>query len=71
MLSLIQFGFRKKCNIISFAVFHLVAEILKSFHNKTYCIRLFLDQREAFDTVNVEILVEKLKCAVLVAQLLY
>ena len=48
-----QFGFRRKCNT-TLAVFHLVvADLQKSFHNKTYCICLFLDIRKAFDTVNV------------------
>ena len=32
-----QFEFRKKCNT-TLAVFHLVANLLKSFHNKTCCI---------------------------------
>ena len=39
----------------------LVADLLKLFHNKTYCICLFLDLRKAFDTANVGIFVEKLK----------
>ena len=61
MLSLIHslIGIRKKLNT-TLEVFHLVADALKSFHNKTYCISLFLDLRKAFDTVNVEMRVDKL-----------
>ena len=42
------------------SVFHSVAALHKLFHNKTYCICLFLDLRKELDTVNVENLVEKL-----------
>ena len=45
-----QFGFRRKCNT-SLAVFTLVADLLKSFHNKIYCICLLKYLRKAFDTV--------------------
>ena len=52
-----QFGFQRKCNT-TLPVFHLVADLLKSFHNKTYRLCLFIDVRKEFDTVNVEIFVE-------------
>ena len=55
-----QFGVLRKFTI-TLAVFHLVADLLKLSHNKTYRIYLFLDIRKAFDTVNVEFFVEKLK----------
>ena len=49
-LRIIAFGFRRKC-YTTLAVLHLVAALLKLFHNKTYCICLLLDLRKAFDTV--------------------
>ena len=55
-----QFGFRRKCNT-TLAAFYWVANLVKSFHYKTYSISLFLNLRNAFDTVNVEILLETLK----------
>ena len=39
-----QFRFRRKCNT-TLAVFHLVANLIKSLQHKTYCICLCLDIR--------------------------
>ena len=47
-------------NIMLLDSFLLAVDLLKSFHDTTYCICLFLDLRNAFDTVNVEIITEKL-----------
>ena len=44
-----QFGFRRNCT--THAVFHLVADLRKSFHNKSDCTSLFLDLRKVFDNV--------------------
>jgi hypothetical protein len=54
-----QFGFRKKSST-SLAIFYLVQDLLKSFHEKSYTICLFLDLRKAFDTVDKTVLLEKL-----------
>ena len=53
-----QLGFRRKSNT-TLVLFHLVADLLKSFHNKTYCVCIFLDLRKAFDTVNDKFLLKK------------
>ena len=59
-ISEMQFGFRR-ISYTTLAVFHLVTDLLKSFHYKNYCICLFQDICKAFNTVNVEIIAEKLK----------
>ena len=62
MLCLIHnLDFKGNVVLLYIAVFHSVADLPKSFHNKTYCMRLFLDIRKTFDIVNIEILIEKLK----------
>lgn len=40
---------------------HIVADLLKLFHNITYSTCLFLGLRKTFYTVSVETLVEKFK----------
>ena len=53
----------KFCQFVNttLAVYHLSADLLRLFHNKTCCICLFLYLCKVFDTVYVKILVEKLK----------
>ena len=60
LLSDLQYGFRKGKST-NLAIFHLVSDFLFCFHQKTYTIALFLDLRKAFDTINKDILIHKLK----------
>lgn len=54
-----QFGFRKK-HSTSHATAYLSSEILKTLDKSEKAIGVFMDLSKAFDTINIEILVEKL-----------
>jgi hypothetical protein len=54
-----QNGFRKK-HSTSLALIHLFDKITTAFDEKKYTIEIFLDLSKAFDTVDHEILFEKL-----------
>ena len=55
-----QFGFRSNYSTYM-AVIDLVDKIARSFDDKEYGFGIFLDLSKAFDTVNHEILLSKLK----------
>ena len=59
VLSNHQFGFRKN-NSTAFAVYDLVEHLMKNKDNDEYTCTFFLDLSKAFDTVNREILNQKL-----------
>ena len=54
-----QFGFRQHCSTEN-AILKTVNEIVKNIENNNTTISLFLDLRKAFETVNHEILLQKL-----------
>jgi len=54
-----QFGFREKYNT-SLALLTLVDKISSAINNNEFVVGLFLDFKKAFDTINHEILFEKL-----------
>ena len=55
-----QYGFRQNYST-ELAVLEMIDKITTSIDNKRYCIGIFIDLKKAFDTLNHEILVEKLK----------
>ena len=55
-----QFGFQKRKST-TLAILDLYTKILKSFKNKEYACRVFLDFAKAFDTVDHQILLRKLE----------
>ena len=54
-----QYGFQKNKSTI-LAVLDLINKITNSFDNSSYCAVTFLDFAKAFDTVNFDILIDKL-----------
>ena len=60
MLFQSQYGFRKK-HSTNLATIELVTKILQAIDNSEYTIGVFLDLAKAFDTVNHEILLNKLE----------
>lgn len=56
----VQFGFRKKSHT-TLASVHLVPDLLRPVHGKTYSVSLLLDLRRAFDSVDKDDLSTKLK----------
>ena len=55
-----QFGFQINTST-EHAILELVRNITKSFENNEYVLGVFIDLKKAFDTVNHEILLHKLK----------
>ena len=55
-----QYGFRQY-HATYMAVLKLVNQIFQSFENKEYTIGIFVDLKKAIDTVNHNILIDKLK----------
>ena len=60
ILSNNQFGFRKGHNT-SHAINHLNEQVIKNLEQKKVCALLFIDLKAAFDTVNHNILIQKLE----------
>ena len=59
VLNIFQFGFRKN-HSASMALIYICDKIVKAIENGEYVIGLFLDFSKAFDTVNLNILLDKL-----------
>ena len=55
-----QFGFRRGCNT-THAIIRLLTHVVQAYHRRQYCACFFLDLRKAFDTINHEILLQKLE----------
>ena len=55
-----QYGFRKNYST-ELAVLETIEKISTSLDNKRYSIEIFIDLKKAFDTLNHQILIEKLK----------
>ena len=60
VFSNIQFGFRPKSST-SLAIFTLLSGFVETINKKIYTIALFIDLRKAFDLVDRNILIEKLR----------
>ena len=61
ILTPLQFGFRRGCSTAD-AVMNLTSFIYDSLDKKFHSVALFIDFKKAFDTINVNILLEKLSC---------
>ena len=55
-----QFGYRKKHNTMH-AILSLTEEIKACMEDKKVCAALFIDLKGAFDTINIDIMLEKLE----------
>ena len=55
-----QYGFQKKKSTV-LAVLDLLNNIVDAFENKSYSAVIFLDFTKAFDTVNYDILIDKIE----------
>ena len=60
ILSLIQYGFRSNMST-SHALLELVEDITSSLDNKKYSVRIFIDLKKAFDTIDHDILAKIFK----------
>ena len=60
ILSDSQYGFRAKCST-SFALMELIEEICSGTDNKKLTVGVFIDLKKAFDTIDHNILLDKLE----------
>ena len=54
-----QYGFRRNSST-TLAIFDLISNVVHSLSSRNYCICIFLDLKKAFDSINHEILMNKL-----------
>ena len=60
ILTSCQFGFRKSSST-THAIIRLLSNVVQAYHDKIYSVCFFLDLRKAFDTINHQIMLQKLK----------
>ena len=65
IVNMCQYGFKKKSSTVN-ALHDLTEKNISCHDEKKICMSIFIDLRKAFDTVDYDILVEKLEFTVYV-----